>query len=227
MTFSFLYQTLVCLFVDCDNICSPLFFTFPLHFKQAALDMNTISSASKRKLSELLDQEAGSGNAETQGLEIGPPKTRQRLEAGVQQHLELHTRVLDSKYEKSLNETEPGTKTARVTGKPKGSAFLAYPNLSHHKPITTPFQQPSQLISFSYTPEHEQEFTNSALRYFVDPPLGANLSYGYDRWTKRPDERGRVDALLKAISKVKKDIIESGAKFPEIGVISWRGVMTK
>ena len=72
-----------------------------------------------------------------------------------------------------------------------------------------------------------QEFTNSALKYFVDPPLGAHLSYGYERWIKRPDERGRLDALLKAISKVKRDAEGNGVKFPEIGVISWRGVMTK
>lgn len=54
-----------------------------------------------------------------------------------------------------------------------------------------------------------------------------HLSYGYERWIKRPDERGRVDALLKAILKVKRDAEGNGAKFPEIGVISWRGVMTK
>ncbi|KAF8910602.1 hypothetical protein CPB84DRAFT_1764102, partial [Gymnopilus junonius] len=39
-----------------------------------------------------------------------------------------------------------------------------------------------QLTTFSYTPEHVQEFTDSALRYYVDPPPGANLSYGFERW---------------------------------------------
>jgi RAT1-interacting protein len=188
--------------------------------------MDTSSGARKRNISELLDQEAGSENDERQGL--GPPKARRRLEKDVHSQLESRTRVLDtSENEKPLNRTVSGKSAERVEDKARESAFLAYPDLSNPKPISTPFQQPSQLISFSYTPGHVQEFTNSALRYFVDPPLGANLSYGYERWIKRPDERGRVDALLKAISKVKRDAEGNGAKFPEIGVISWRGVMTK
>ncbi|KAJ3516880.1 hypothetical protein NLJ89_g859 [Agrocybe chaxingu] len=102
--------------------------------------------------------------------------------------------------------------------------FLAYPDLANSKPSQVPFQQPSQLITFSYTPEHVQEFTDSALRYFVDPPLGASLSYGYERWNRKPDTRGRIDALLKAVSRVRKD---PARPLPEIGVVSWRGVMTK
>jgi RAT1-interacting protein len=103
--------------------------------------------------------------------------------------------------------------------------FLAYPKVSTFKPKPIPFQQPSQLTSFSYTSEHVQEFTDSALRYFVDPPLGSNLSFGYDHWVRKPDDRGRIDALLKAISKVKAEAI--GGSLPEIGVVSWRGIMTK
>lgn len=104
--------------------------------------------------------------------------------------------------------------------------FLAYlkepPDV---KPI--PFQQPTQLTSFSYTPEHVQEFTDSALRYFVDPPMQSNLGYGYKRWNYKSDDRGRIDSLLKAVSKVKRDAAACGGALPEIGLISWRGVMTK
>jgi len=63
------------------------------------------------------------------------------------------------------------------------------------------------------------------LRYFVDPPLGSSLSFGYDHWIRKPDDRGRIDALLRAISKVKAESI--GGSLPEIGVVSWRGIMTK
>ena len=104
--------------------------------------------------------------------------------------------------------------------------FLAYfkgpPNAKQ-----VPFQQPSQLISFSYDPEHVQEFTDSALRYFVDPPIGSNLGYGYEWWKYESDDRGRIDALLKAVSKIKSDMAACGGALPEIGLISWRGVMTK
>ncbi|KAF7424472.1 decapping endonuclease targeting mRNA [Pleurotus ostreatus] len=87
-----------------------------------------------------------------------------------------------------------------------------------------PFQLPTQLISFSYTPDRVLEFNDSAMRYFVDPPRGAQLSYGYDRWVRRPEERGRIDSLLKAWQKFGT---EHPGALGEVGVVSWRGVMTK
>lgn len=90
------------------------------------------------------------------------------------------------------------------------------------------FQQPQQLLTFSYTPEHVLEFTDSGLRYFVDPPSGADLKYGYDRWIKRPEEKGRLDSLLRAVSKIRTKMGDSGQDWlKSIGVVSWRGVMTK
>ena len=106
-------------------------------------------------------------------------------------------------------------------------SFLAYPQGPPSSVKQVPFQQPSQLTSFSYTPEHVQEFTDSALRYFVDPPIGSNLAYGYERWNYVSDDRGRIDSLLRAVSNVKSDAAACGSALPEIGLISWRGVMTK
>jgi RAT1-interacting protein len=106
------------------------------------------------------------------------------------------------------------------------TSSLAYPK-GPPNAKQVPFQQPSQLISFSYNPEHVQEFTDSALRYFVDPPIGSHLGYGYERWNYKSDDRGRIDALLKAVSKIKSDTAACGGALPEIGLISWRGVMTK
>ncbi|KAL0954403.1 hypothetical protein HGRIS_003387 [Hohenbuehelia grisea] len=100
---------------------------------------------------------------------------------------------------------------------------LAYASSSNEAPKSTPFQRPTPLITFSYTPEHELEFSDSALRYFVDPPIGAQLGYGFDRWIRRPDEKGRIDSLLKAWSKLRREKGPLG----EIGAVSWRGVMTK
>ncbi|CAG8737983.1 378_t:CDS:1, partial [Acaulospora colombiana] len=51
------------------------------------------------------------------------------------------------------------------------------------------FQKPVQLISFSYTPERKQLFDNSAMKFFVGPPRGADLSYRYTNWVKRPEEK--------------------------------------
>jgi len=106
---------------------------------------------------------------------------------------------------------------------------LAYPSLSHAPSKPPPFQQPSQLLTFSYTPDHVLEFNDSALRYYMDPPREADLGYGYDRWIRRPDERGRLDALLQAWSRFKKSLHQgsSSSKTPDIHVMSWRGIMTK
>ena len=84
------------------------------------------------------------------------------------------------------------------------------------------FHCPFQLVSFSYTPDRVLEFTNSALKYYTTPPLGADLSYRYDHWIKRPEERGRLDGLLEACLH-QNALIES----KRANVISWRGVMTK
>ena len=159
----------------------------------------------KRSISDLLnDSQDPNLTSETSDE---PPRTRIRLDDTASQEIKRPTSLENPSAQSSL---------------PK---FLAYPKISSFKPKPIPFQQPSQLISFSYTPEHVQEFTDSALRYFVDPPLGSNLSFGYDRWIRKPDDRGRIDALLKAISKVKAEAI--GGSLPEIGVVSWRGIMTK
>jgi len=95
-----------------------------------------------------------------------------------------------------------------------------------------PFQQPYQLLSFSYTslPSPKEpdrrirtlEWNNSSMRFFVPPPPSANLAYGYERWIKRPEERGRLDGLLEACLRR-----ECEAERTRAGVVTWRGVITK
>ncbi|KAG5636955.1 hypothetical protein H0H81_006303 [Sphagnurus paluster] len=101
---------------------------------------------------------------------------------------------------------------------------LTFPNISKPASKPTPFQQPTQILSFSYTPSRTLEFSDSALRYFVEPPLGANLGYGYEQWIRKPDERGRIDGLLQAFSKAKG---LPGVALHDVGVVAWRGVMTR
>ena len=86
------------------------------------------------------------------------------------------------------------------------------------------FQQPTPLTTFSYDSKREFRFDNSSLRYYVDPPHGADLRYGYERWVKRPEEKGRLDGLLKAWLKVRNGFPEGSMNG---GVIAWRGVMTR
>lgn len=107
---------------------------------------------------------------------------------------------------------------------------LSYP--PKDRPVAqVPFQQPSQLLSFSYNSARELEFIDASLRYYVHPPQNADLRYGYERWVKRPEEKGRLDGLLKAVSKFRSRLNASGSSgdawLRDISVVSWRGVMTK
>ncbi|KAL0574768.1 decapping endonuclease targeting mRNA [Marasmius crinis-equi] len=61
---------------------------------------------------------------------------------------------------------------------------------------------------------------------------GVDLNYGYERWIRRPEERGRLDSLLKAVDKVcfregSDGIQEGKMRLRDISIVAWRGVMTK
>jgi RAT1-interacting protein len=106
---------------------------------------------------------------------------------------------------------------------------LGYPDTTRPFPRNVTqisFQQPTQLTTFSYSEKRELLFDDSALRYYVEPPRDAKLDFGYEKWVRQVDERGRIDSLLKALEKVKEDPARAGA-VKELGVVSWRGVMTK
>ena len=106
---------------------------------------------------------------------------------------------------------------------PQGSSRLLYPSTSQSVSRPVPFQRPLPLISFSYTKDRKLEFNDASMRYYVKPPQDADLSHGYERWIRRPEERGRLDGLLRAISEIRR----RGTGDPVINVVSWRGVMTK
>ena len=103
------------------------------------------------------------------------------------------------------------------------SSSLPYPSTSQSAPRAVPFQRPLPLISFSYTNDRKLEFSDAAMRYYVRPPPDADLGHGYERWIRRPEERGRLDGLLRAISEIRR----RGTGDPVINIVSWRGVMTK
>lgn len=136
----------------------------------------------------------------------------------------VHTAITQSNPESSRSRTKPRLDD-RSQNTTASEILLSYPNLLQTTTKQTPFQQPTQILSFSYTPSRELEFTDSALRYFVEPPLGAKLNHGYEQWIRRPEQRGRIDGLVQAFSKAKGE--DSSGLLQDIGVISWRGVMTR
>ena len=99
--------------------------------------------------------------------------------------------------------------------------FLNLPPRDDPSPHSVPFQKPSLLTTFSYTPDRVLAFDNSAMKYFVQPPLRADLGYRYSTWNKRPDEKGRLDNLLRAVART------GVTQAPFQGAVCWRGVMCK
>jgi RAT1-interacting protein len=155
-------------------------------------------TSAKRKISDLLNDEEYEA---TSSSSPSRPRTRP--------HLDLPPPV--------SKETQTETET------------LAYPRIpSDTPPKQTPFQQPTPLLSFSKTPDRTVEFTDSALRYFVDPPRGAQLGYGYERWVPKVEERGRVDGLVQALARVRVGGgVGVGGEGGDVGVVAWRGVITR
>ncbi|KAF9026457.1 hypothetical protein BDZ89DRAFT_1067548 [Hymenopellis radicata] len=86
------------------------------------------------------------------------------------------------------------------------------------------FECLNPILSFSYDSNHTQKFDDSARRYFVDPPVGAQLSYGYDDWVPPPTEDGKLDDVLRAISRAQS---AGNLDLSQINAIAWRGAMTR
>ena len=125
------------------------------------------------------------------------------------------------------HEASPDQPPSAAASSSAASSSLALPPLT---PPTRPppFQQPLPLLTFSYDPSHVLHFDDSARRFYVEPPPRADLNYGYDKWIRRPDERGRLDTLLRAYGRAR----EKAKSEPELGnviagAVCWRGVMTK
>lgn len=129
------------------------------------------------------------------------------------------TDLLNQEEEQTEQDAQPPTNLRRLHS-PSPPHTLPYTPATTAATPTPPFQQPLPLLTFSYTPARTLEFTDSALRSFVDPPAHADLNYGVERWVRRPEERGRVDGLVEAWGRMR----DRGG---EVGVVCWRGVLTK
>ncbi|KAF7374739.1 RAI1 domain-containing protein [Mycena sanguinolenta] len=115
----------------------------------------------------------------------------------------------------------PSTKQRRRSPTPPQAYALTYPAAG----AAPAFQQPTQIISFSYTPARELEFTDSALRFLASPPPRAQLTHGYDSWVRRPETRPRIDGLLRALSAARAK--RHPALANGVGAVGWRGVLTR
>ncbi|CAE6413155.1 unnamed protein product [Rhizoctonia solani] len=135
-----------------------------------------------------------------------------------------------SNHKRKIQDTDDATllpplKQSKVEDKENNKTRVTQYTLSLETSPAEPspaIGQPQQLTCFSYTPNRELRFDSSALKYYVPAPINADLGYRYEHWTKRPEERGRIDSLLRAIGQ---DHIVGERK--KGAFICWRGVMTK
>jgi hypothetical protein len=165
----------------------------------------------------------------------------------IQVHILLHINMSHKRSPPSGFSPPPTAKIARSDTAPTAAAAtsnpspasavistshsdldIPYPSLDPtQSPAPPQFGQPVPLITFSYDSSHTQHFNDSALRVLAPtPPIGADLNYARDRWTRKPDTRGRLDGLLKALVIAKDDARKAGGEL-KVGVCTWRGVMTK
>lgn len=138
-------------------------------------------------------------------------------------------RTLKRKHPEELNTGSDGPSARRmraVSAVPiptdMREEFLPLPSVHSPPQVSAPYSQPYQLVSFSYTEEREQRFDDSALRFFVQPPAGADLNHRYEYWIRKKEERGRLDGLLNAC--LREEVAGERARAT---CITWRGVMTK
>lgn len=115
----------------------------------------------------------------------------------------------------------------RRDGSPSASQAPDMPELKFALPTpsdvkSVAFQKPLQITTFSYNAQKDLLFDNSSMRYFVPPPPSVDLGHRFSQWNRHPDEKGRVDNLLKAIST--PGCLEHRNRAE---LICWRGVLTK
>ncbi|ELU41013.1 rai1 [Rhizoctonia solani AG-1 IA] len=114
-----------------------------------------------------------------------------------------------SNHKRKIQDTDDATllpplKQSKVEDKENNKTRVTQYTLSLETSPAEPspaIGQPQQLTCFSYTPNRELRFDSSALKYYVPAPINADLGYRYEHWTKRPEERGRIDSLLRAIGQ--------------------------
>ncbi|KAI6039831.1 hypothetical protein EDC04DRAFT_3002799 [Pisolithus marmoratus] len=119
---------------------------------------------------------------------------------------------------KRMNDALPSGRSPAKKQRLACEASLPYPSLSR-SPLKVPtIQRPSQVLTFSHNSDHVLEFNDSALRYYIEPPHGADLAFHYEKSVMRPAERGRLDSLLTTWSRFKKDLHASNPSSSAVNV---------
>ncbi|KAK3327690.1 RAI1 like PD-XK nuclease-domain-containing protein [Cercophora scortea] len=103
------------------------------------------------------------------------------------------------------------------------SAFSIQP-VNRFMRDSEPVKRPKEFACFSYDDNHEFHLGDSSMKWYYPPPLGVDLSEGYESFVKHDDSADEhLDSLLKTIASHEK---ETGKPI-DANFVTWRGMMTK
>ncbi|RDI86536.1 Nitrogen regulatory protein [Venturia inaequalis] len=106
---------------------------------------------------------------------------------------------------------------------PNLNVFHIFP-LDRFASGATSIKRPREITHFSFDENHEYRQDDSSMRYYYPPPMGANLSDGFETFKNLDDTKDdHLDALLKAIIHHEKQT----GKRCQTDIVSWRGMITK
>lgn len=87
-----------------------------------------------------------------------------------------------------------------------------------------PVKRPKEFACFSYDKDHQFRPDDSSLKWYYPPPLGVDLSNGFESFVKHDDSVDEhLDSLLKTIASYEKDT----EKPIDAHIVTWRGMLTK
>ncbi|KAL2760803.1 hypothetical protein ACRALDRAFT_2095428 [Sodiomyces alcalophilus JCM 7366] len=87
-----------------------------------------------------------------------------------------------------------------------------------------PVKRPKEFACFSYDDNHEFHLGDSSMRWYYNPPIGADLSKGFNQFIKHDDSKD--EHLVSLLKTIKAHEEETGKKI-DAQIITWRGMMTK
>ncbi|KAF9695126.1 hypothetical protein EKO04_007182 [Ascochyta lentis] len=98
--------------------------------------------------------------------------------------------------------------------------------LNRFQGASASIKRPREVANFSYDDNHEYRDDESSIKYYIPPPMGADLKEGFDTFRHYEDkEDPHLDSLLRALAhKESKNVEKSPIK---ADFATWRGMMTK
>ncbi|KAL7421087.1 decapping endonuclease targeting mRNA [Cryptotrichosporon argae] len=102
--------------------------------------------------------------------------------------------------------------------------FLPLPP-RHLRSPAPPYALPRLLTTYSHLPDRSLSFDDASMAYYRQAPIGADLTYGFERKVERDESVDEhLDGLCEAIRRAEE---EGGEALQRGSVVTWRGMVTR